>query len=87
MDYLNIALIAILGIAIVEAIYIIIKTQKKKLLESEHKPDEVFLKIELIDAIRFGLGFMFGALIFLLIILIMFYAINFLRIPLPKLPF
>ncbi|MEM2918283.1 MAG: hypothetical protein QXY62_02140 [Candidatus Altiarchaeota archaeon] len=87
MEYLSIALIAILGIAIVEAIYIIIKTQKRKIFESEHKPEEVFLKIELVDAIRFGFGFMLGALIFLLILLMIAYAMNFLRIPLPKLPF
>lgn len=86
MDFLDITLIVILAIAIVEGVYILVKTQRKKQMD-ESSPEEYLLRIHILDAIRLGFGFMIGSFIFLLVLFIFLIVLQALRIPLPSLPF
>ncbi len=87
MDILTIALAVIIVIAIAEAIYIIVKTQRKKMFEGENKLDEFLLRIHIVDAIRLGFGFIVGVFIFLLILSFLLFVLQTLRIPWSSLPF
>ena len=85
MDWVKISLLIILAIAIIEGLYILIKTQRRRILsnELERNNDETFIRIQILDAIRLGFGFTLGFLFSILLLFLILYILKLLHITLP----
>ncbi len=87
MDWINVALAIILGLGLLEGIYLLIKSRRENLeFGSDEAKEEQIVRIKVWDAMKLGFGFCLGVLIFLILLSILVMILQKINLPIPKLP-
>jgi hypothetical protein len=88
-DWFNIALLVILIIAILEGIYLLLKSLKRRRVgegefEISRSENEIVMRMRMQDSIKHGFGFTLGVLIFLLLLFFTLFILQRIGLQIPQ---
>ncbi len=85
MDLVDLALAIILGIGMLEGLYLLIKSRKVAVFDDEEKGEQL-IRVKVWDAMRLGFGFMLGVLLFMILFWVATTILGRVGLALPELP-